>query len=227
MQRDLLDALRCPGAHEEAWLVAMVHVARGADLREADLACPVCGREFAIRDGIACFCVSPGAAHDVAEFDATSLSGDSVSGDGEHDAGVRLAAQLGVMGGETPVLLTGDYTRVGYALHAWTTAPQLWLNARVPVTGALQASVLCVEQAPLPLGAATLAAAAVDASHAHAPWLSSVVRCIRQGGHLIAPAATPVPDGVRELARDDREWVGEVLTPPSGLVTLRRQSVPA
>jgi hypothetical protein len=155
------------------------------------------------------------------------VSGDSVSGDGEHDAGVRLAAQLGVMGGETPVLLTGDYTRVGYALHAWTTAPQLWLNARVPVTGALQASVLCVEQAPLPLGAATLAGAAVDASHAHASWLSSVVRCIRQGGHLIAPAATPVPDGVRELARDDREWVGEVLTPPSGLVTLRRQSVPA
>ncbi|MFY7947713.1 MAG: hypothetical protein ACOVRP_00720, partial [Gemmatimonas sp.] len=55
MLRDLLDALRCPRPHDESWLVAMVHHAEGADLRDADLACPVCGAEFVIHEGVARF----------------------------------------------------------------------------------------------------------------------------------------------------------------------------
>lgn len=232
MQRDLLDALRCSGAHEEAWLVAMVHAADGADLREADLACPVCGREFVVRDGVAYFGVAQSGLPPQSPsttVDARAAGDDAeVSASADTDASVRLAAQLAVTGGVMPILLADDYARVGHALRMWTTAPQLWLNPPGIVAAVGDGiSALRVDGAPLPIGAATLAAAAVDATHAHTTWMTSVVRSIRQGGRLVAPAHVPVPDGVRELARDSREWVGEVLAPPSGLVTLRRQSAPA
>jgi hypothetical protein len=36
----------------------------------------------------------------------------------------------------------------------------------------------------------------------------------------VAPAQAGVPEGVRELARDERVWVGEREAPPSELVRL-------
>ena len=35
-----------------------------------------------------------------------------------------------------------------------------------------------------------------------------LTRVLRPDGRLVAPAAIPVPAGIRELARDEREWVG-------------------
>ena len=42
----------------------------------------------------------------------------------------------------------------------------------------------------------------------------------RVGGRLVAPAESRVPEGVRELVRDDVVWVGERLALPSAPVTL-------
>ena len=42
----------------------------------------------------------------------------------------------------------------------------------------------------------------------------------RVGGRLVAPAGAPLPEGVRELARDDAVWVGEREALPSAPVTL-------
>lgn len=56
--------------------------------------------------------------------------------------------------------------------------------------------------------------------------MSCAVRAVQQGGRMIAPADVPVPDDVRELARDEDEWVGEVRVAASGLVPLRRGGDP-
>jgi uncharacterized protein YbaR (Trm112 family) len=206
MLRDLLDSLRCPRAHAESWLVAMVHRADGPYLIEADLACPVCGAEFRVIDG-------------EAHFDAATrtLGNDSL------DA-TRTAALLGVTEGSLPILLTGSYAGTGAALADLVPMAQLWLNpplgAPAPATpySTLSASVT------LPLGVETIAAAAVDGAHATSEMLESIVRAVRLGGRIIAPAAVPLPAGLRELARDEAEWVAEVTTRASGLVELRRRA---
>jgi hypothetical protein len=50
---------------------------------------------------------------------------------------------------------------------------------------------------------------------------SAAARVTRVKGRVLAPAGVPMPDGVRELARDDRLWVGERDAPASPLVPLQ------
>ena len=47
-----------------------------------------------------------------------------------------------------------------------------------------------------------------------------MVRATRVKGRLVGPVSTALPDGVREIARDDVVWVGEREAPPLPLVTL-------
>jgi len=206
MLRDLLDSLRCPRAHAESWLVAMVHRADGPFLIDADLACPVCGAEFRIIDGTAQFDAAEPGVRDEA-LDAT-----------------RTAALLGLSEGHLPVLLSGRYAGTGAALGELVSLPQVWLNpsAGLPAPAVPRSALVVRER--LPLGVETLAAAAVDAAHASRVMLESIVRAVRLGGRVLAPATVPIPDGLRELARDDEEWVAEVTVRASGLVELRRRA---
>ncbi|MEN9591792.1 MAG: hypothetical protein RJA21_244 [Gemmatimonadota bacterium] len=210
MQRDLLDALRCPGTHEESWLVAMVLEASGSSLLVAELACPVCGAEFRIVNGIAHFAGSTPVAPPAWPSELYS-----------RDMALRLAALLGVAESQLPVALVGRYTAASGALTSLVSAPQLLINGSViPGPG-----VSCLVVADrLPLGVESLAAIAVDAAHATATFLDSATRALRLGGRLVAPADAPVPAGMRELARDTTEWVAETTTRASGLVELRRRA---
>lgn len=206
MLRDLLDALRCPRPHDETWLVAMVQRAEGAELLDADLACPVCGAEFVIHEGIARF--DP----PVAPAPAVAIEA------------VRLAALLGVTEGQQPVLLAGVYADAGAALAELVPVPQLWLNARrtaprpATLVGALEV------RGRVPLGVETLAGAALDGAHSDGPMLDSVVRAVRRGGRLVAPATALLPAGVQTVAHDAHEQVADVTTRASGLVELRRRA---
>ncbi len=206
MLRDLLDSLRCPRAHAESWLVAMVHRADGPFLIEAELACPVCGAEFRIIDGTAHFDAAVPCARD----DALDVT--------------RTAALLGLADGPLPVLLTGSYAGTGAALADLVPQSQVWLNPPVGVqVPAAPCSVLAVRER-VPLGVETVAAAAVDAAHASPEMLESIVRAVRMGGRVLAPATVPMPAGLKELARDTAEWVAEVTVRASGLVELRRRA---
>jgi uncharacterized protein YbaR (Trm112 family) len=206
MLRDLLDSLRCPRPHAESWLVAMVHRADGPFLIEADLACPVCGAEFRVIDG-------------EAHFDAASRAprNDAL------DAG-RTAALLGVTEGHLPVLLAGSYAGTAAALADVVPTTQLWLNPPSSLPAPVAPCSTLVAGVRLPLGVETIAAAAVDHAHATPVMLESIVRAVRMGGRILAPATVPVPAGLKELARDDAEWVAEVTVRASGLVELRRRA---
>jgi hypothetical protein len=72
--------------------------------------------------------------------------------------------------------------------------------------------------AKLPL--ATGAARAVATDAVDPARVAEAARITRVGGRLVAPAASRVPDGVRELARDDVVWVAERLALASAPVTL-------
>lgn len=214
MLRDLLDSLRCPRPHEETWLVAMVHRADGPSLLEADLACPVCGGEYVVADG-------------VARFDALTPVTSDRQIDPQRAAPVdatRVAALLGVTEGHLPILLAGPYATAGHAIGDLVPVPQLWLNAPHDASSPDVPTSAIEVLGRVPLGVETLAGAAVDAAHAEPAMLDSVVRAVRRGGRVIAPADTPLPAGVQELARDAHEWVAEVTTRASGLVELRRRA---
>ena len=213
MQRDLLDALRCPGIHEESWLVAMVLEAQGSALLVAELACPVCGAEFRIVDGIAYI---PGLATGSTPTPAVPPEPVAI------DLVLRLAALLGVVESQLPVALVGRYAAASGALASVVSAPQLLVNSGA-VIPALGVSRLVVADR-LPLGVETLAAIAVDAEHATPAFLASAARALRLGGRLVAPVEAPIPAGMRELARDATEWVAETTARASGLVELRRRA---
>lgn len=211
MLRDLLDSLRCPRDHEESWLVAVVQRANGPVLVDADLACPVCGAEFALREGLATF----------AESWSTEMP---APGSAETLDPARLTALLGVTEGAYPLLLSGNLARAGAGVAELIDVPQLWINAPDDISDAPTFCSRLVVGDRLPLGVATVAAAALDARHASPMFIASAVRTVRQGGRIVAPVATPVPAGVRELARDDAQWVGEVIALASGLIELRRRA---
>ncbi len=211
MQRDLLDALRCPGTHEESWLVAMVLEASGSSLLVAELACPVCGAEFRIVNGIAHFAGATPAALPAWPSEPYS-----------RDRALRLAALLGVAESQLPVALVGRYTAASGALASLVSAPQLLINGSPVIPGPGVSCLVVADR--LPLGVESLAAIAVDAAHATATFLDSATRALRLGGRLVAPADAPVPAGMRELARDTTEWVAETTARASGLVELRRRA---
>jgi len=49
---ELVDALRCPRAHEESWLVLAMSRIEGRHIQEGALGCPVCHAEYPIHEGI-------------------------------------------------------------------------------------------------------------------------------------------------------------------------------
>jgi uncharacterized protein YbaR (Trm112 family) len=213
MQRDLLDALRCPGAHEESWLVAMVLEASGPELLEAELACPVCGAEFRISQRVAHF------ADVTSRPDATAARSSEPY---TSAMALRLAALLGVAESQLPVGLVGRYSAASGVLASLVLAPQLLINSGPVISGPGVSRLVVADR--LPLGVESLAAIAVDAAHATATFLDSATRALRLGGRLVAPASAPVPAGMRELARDATEWVAETTARASGLVELRRRA---
>lgn len=213
MQRDLLDALRCPGTHEESWLVAMVLEADGSALIVAELACPVCGAEFRISDGVAHF-----AGVAAAPLVNTAMPPEPYTS----DMVLRLAALLGVAESQLPVALVGRYAAASEVLASFVAAPQLLVNSGPAIPAPGVSHIVVADR--LPLGVETLAAIAVDAAHASPALLESAARALRLGGRLVAPVDAPIPAGMRELARDETEWVAETTVRASGLIELRRRA---
>lgn len=206
MLRDLLDSLRCPRAHDESWLVAMVHRAEGPLLIEADLACPTCGAEFVVSDG-------------VARFDAVA----PFTYDGTPDV-MRLAALLNVSESAFPVLLAGTRAAAAPGLASLVPVAQIWVNAPAGIPAPVAPHSALEVTGRVPLGVQILSGAAVDRSHNAPDMLDSIVRAVRVGGRIVAPVDTPLPSAVKELARDATDWVAEVTTRASGLIELRRRA---
>ncbi len=117
----------------------------------------------------------------------------------------RIQALLGLAEPEGAVLLGGSY--VAFAQ---------------PLTARCEVSVLALgEWSAIPFTDGTFRGAALDGPMAER-LIGEAVRCVAIGGRVVAPIEIPVPPGVRELARDEREWVGE-RDATSGVVELKRR----
>ncbi len=216
MYVELVDALRCvrphPAGAGDTWLVAAARRTEGRCIVDGVLGCPVCRAEYAIAGGVADF----GAGRDAAAAQAAPE-------DGAVDP-FRLAAlfHLATPGGIVAVGGAWDAAIDGLAdltdVRALVVEPARPFVPREPF-GA-------VRGAALPVAAGSLRGVALDARTATPERLAAAVRALRPAGRLVAPAAAPLPAGVRELARDAADWVAERTAeggaPPAALVPLRR-----
>ncbi|MEQ1691473.1 MAG: hypothetical protein ABMA00_09325 [Gemmatimonas sp.] len=208
MRVEIVELLLCPAAHASSPLVTVAHRRDGERLIEATLGCSVCGAEYALRDGV----VYLGAR-------GAEPSGESA---GAVDP-LRLAALLGLSEPGARVALCGTVAAAAESVEPATGAVCVVINAKaaegVPDR---RDHILIGDATAIPLAGASLHGVAVDT--AHIALLSDAARVVRQGGRVVAPAHAPVPEGCRELARDEREWVAEVVAWVSAPITVRTKA---
>jgi uncharacterized protein YbaR (Trm112 family) len=192
---ELIDLLRCPHPHDDSWLVATAdetvarHVVRGT------LGCPVCEAEYPIRDGVADFGDAPDAAV------GPPLPPDP-------DDAVRLAAFLGVTSPGGALVVGGAWRRVAPDVAELAGVRVLVLDPPLPEPTRGEVSGLRGGGA-IPVAATAVRGVALDSRTADDARLAAAVRALAPRGRLVAPAHAPVPEGVREMARDDRLWIAE------------------
>lgn len=203
MLLSLVDAFRCPAVHEESPLVLSVDAWSGHRIRDGVLGCPVCRARYPIRAGHVDF-----AGHSAVRQEGAGPPADPT----------RLAAQLALIEPGGIVLLTGRYAEAHAALAAMSEVTFLLVNSAVPP--APSAATMTV-QSRLPLAEGTLRGAALDSPGISAAFLPELARWIRPGGRVVATSGSPLPDGIRLLAEDSAEWVGE-LAYAGPTVALRR-----
>jgi uncharacterized protein YbaR (Trm112 family) len=202
---EIVDALRCPRPHEESWLVLAARRTEDRHVLEGTLGCPVCRAEYPIRNGIV-------------DFSASAVP------DGAPPAGValapadHLAAMLDLGDARGFVVLTGAWGTRAEELRELIDAPPLLLVD--PPAHVTMGHGLSGIRAGATLPLATGAARAVATDRADPAHVAEATRATRVGGRIVAPADSPVPNVVRELARDATVWVGERLPLPSAPVTL-------
>ncbi|MCC6243140.1 MAG: hypothetical protein IT353_09880 [Gemmatimonadaceae bacterium] len=203
MRVELAEILRCPEPHEAAALIALASAREHGVLTSGVLGCPLCGAEYSLEGGAVSFLRS--------RETPTSVPLDVDASHESDELSMRVAALLQLDYVALPVVhaaLMGTYARSARALAQLSSVHIVAINAHASDFQHVDALWLGHELR-LPFGDDALVAAAVDASHAS--YLADAVRVVRPGGRVIAPVTLPAPAGCRELARDDREWVAEVV----------------
>ena len=201
---ELVDALRCPRAHEESWLVASATCMEARHIMSGTLGCPVCLSEYPIEDGVVDFRARRGAVKAARDGSST-------------DTAMRMAAMLDLTDATGFAVLMGTWGLIATSLATLVETPLILVDPPSGIVGSPGVSVLrCDGEIPLATGAAR--AVAIDAESV--ARVSSSVRVTRTKGRVVAPIALPVPDGVRELVRDDHLWVAERESVASPIVTL-------
>lgn len=220
---ELVDSLRCVRPHEDSWLVARADVLEGRHIVEGELGCPLCGARYEIHEGVADL---TGGAAPPASTPRVARSPRERSFENEQALALRAAALLELTEPGGFVVLAGDWSESAAALLELIEGVQFL--ALDPVAELRSGGALSLARIAdtLPLTAQCARGIALDAAHATPSLLAGAARALVPNGRLIAPSSTPVPDSLRELARDDEQWVAAA-APPSNVsapvpIALRR-----
>jgi uncharacterized protein YbaR (Trm112 family) len=209
---ELLDFLRCPNPHEESWLVLAAQRTDNRSIIQGVLGCPVCQAEFPILGGTVHFHERPTAPRP--------------AGVPDEQQALRLAATLDLTSPSGYVVLLGSLGDHAAILHAITDVELIVVNPSEGIEMGRGLSGLSIGPtwASLPLASASARAIALD-DDVTAEQLSSAATAVNAGGRILAPVSLTVPEGVSELARDNRHWVAERTHSPvsSGIISIERR----
>lgn len=188
---ELTDHLRCPANHAEQYLVLLPDHIVGRSVVTGRLGCPVCGRTYAVTDGIA---ELGGTAVDPAPHPPLEASAMHVllglSGPGGY------AALVGSAASEWPGLAEQN---PGVALVAVNPAPAV----------ADAAPVLSVVRAPLiPVKARSMRGVVLGSEFAADPaWVADAARVTLPGLRVVGQGAVPDIAELELLATAEGWWV--------------------
>ena len=198
MRVETLELLRCPAPHEPSPLITVAYERDGDRIVEGSLGCSICGAEYALREGVVYLSVDAPIAPDAEAKDP-----------------MRTAALLGLNKPGVRVALCGAFGRHAVMIEEATDARCIAINTSSIAVDPIRCTALDI----VPLATASLHGLAIDDTHMR--LLGDAARVVQAGGRVLGPAHAPIPDGCRELARDEYEWVAVVERTSSAPVTLQ------
>jgi uncharacterized protein YbaR (Trm112 family) len=189
---ELTDHLRCPADHDESFLVLLPDQMEGRWVRSGQLGCPVCGRTYALVDGVLDTHDAPPAE----ALDASVLTADS------------LTTLVGLHG-------PGGYlVLVGPVASAWEEVaelnPGVALVAVNPGAEVIDApGISVVRGARLPIKSRAMRGVVLGRPFADDPhWIREAARVVLPGLRLVGEGQDPPPELIDLLASADGVWVG-------------------
>jgi hypothetical protein len=189
---ELTDHLRCLADHDESFLVLLPDRIEGRSVIEGQLGCPVCGRTFALSDGV----LDTG---DVAEIGASPPS----ALDAE-----ALTALAGLSGPGGYLTLVGPVASLWKDVAALNPGVALVaVNPGPEVTDAPGISVLRSGRIPLKsrsMRGVVLGRPYGDDLH----WVSEGARVVLPGLRIVGEGADPPTDAIDLMASAGGAWVG-------------------
>lgn len=198
---ELIDSLRCPADHPPSTLVAAFEKIVDRDVVSGMLGCPVCRSEFQIRDGdlwlVTTAMPSPAARAKQPDEDA-----------------LRLAASLDLRSETGFAVLRGAWCALAERIVDISPTHLLLLDPPLNTPRGPGRSIIHAGGTVPVAPSSALAATIDDDERAYA-----LAMAVRSGGRIVGPTNLAVPSTVKELARDERWWVGEKenATPPMQL----------
>lgn len=206
MHVELIDRLRCTGAHEDSWLVAHADESEDRRIITGTLGCPICHREYRITDG------DVWMGDDEPPMFAVDARPDP-------DAAMRIAALLNVDERGGLYVLGGKTALATWSLGMFENARWILLSPPMGLSGD---GVIRGAGDVLPLARGSVRGIAID--RASAALAQSAASVLSPGGRLVAPCDTRLPHGMQELAQDHEQWVAEKVAgyDTGTLVTPRR-----
>ena len=229
MHLELVELLRCPVQHRESVLVAATDVVRSRFVIAGVLGCPECGAEYPIANGVTYF------DHDAAE--KPLITPENFMHGFDSDAIMRVAAQLNLTEGRSTYALIGYSLSFAALLRRIVPARLLVINPQnvsdpqsLTQWSKEPAGILVVLGA-LPIVSGKLDGVAIAEhstneqidDHFLVDLIQQSANTLRVGGRLVAPIELTIPNGFRELARDESVWVVEREPVASAPVELRRR----
>jgi hypothetical protein len=191
---ELTEALRCPNAHDESYLICAPVAQDGRDVVRGGLLCPVCRSEFAILDRVA-WLAPPDESP--ATPSATGLTADAIATFLQLDGPGGYVILAGAAGREAPALAE----RLPNVVLAVVNGPR-----DLAADGAI--SIVHSPRA-WPFRRHSVRGAVLGADAAREPWLAGAVGSVLHGLRVIVEDEAAEPDGLVTIARGAGILVGE------------------
>lgn len=187
---ELTDILRCPQPHDEAYLVLIPDEMTQRSVRAGRLGCPVCQREYLIRDGIADFTGAENVERSPPAIEAETL-----------------AAFLGLSGPGGYVGVIGGSSALGERLIA--AVPSVHFVLVNPAPGSSELPMLSLLLAgSIPVKSRSLRGVVLLSPLADAEgWRREAVRVLLPGLRVVGQGNPPIESGLEVLASAGGWWV--------------------
>ena len=189
---ELTDILRCPQLHDEQFVVLIPDEMAGRSVRSGRLGCPVCHREYLIRDGVAEFGAPP----------QTVVPPPAIESD-------ALAAFLGLSGPGGYVGIVGGSSELAAKLIE--SIPGIHFVVINPPPGAAELPMLSLLRAgSIPIKSRALRGVVLLSPYGEdAGWRRESKRVLLPGLRVVGQGSPPGEPGLDVLGSAEGWWVAQ------------------